>query len=372
MDALGLVQPERRTRPPAGDHTGRGEDGDDSEGPGAVGSAPSVHRVSALPTVLRRDPLWLTKHPDARGPGLANPGALVIDVESAREFRLANAAKPGEEFFPGMRAFDGTLKEDLDTAARALGWGTPLPQGHGRSVAVSGSDAGAYPLTSTAIRVHADGSVTIMTGSTELGQGSHTVLPQIAAEELGVPFDKVRVVSSDTAITPYDRSTGASRTTTLMGSAARRNEWDDVRLTASIAPVSADRQPATLTAALDRQRGGYAFRLTSDDAGALLSAVGGGEGVRDGALVLTGTSAGGEITARMDVHDPVFTERSVLKRIVALGSLSSIESAFTGSGLPHSAATASGSRRASSTCSEPTPRSSASARIRSARGSTGR
>jgi len=58
-----------------------------------------------------------------------------------------------------------------------------------------------------------------MTGSTELGQGSHTVLPQIAAEELGVPFDNVNVVSSDTAITPYDRSTGASRTTTLMGSA---------------------------------------------------------------------------------------------------------------------------------------------------------
>ena len=58
-----------------------------------------------------------------------------------------------------------------------------------------------------------------MTGSTELGQGSHTVLPQIAAEELGIAYDKVNVVSSDTAITPYDRSTGASRTTTLMGSA---------------------------------------------------------------------------------------------------------------------------------------------------------
>jgi CO/xanthine dehydrogenase Mo-binding subunit len=58
-----------------------------------------------------------------------------------------------------------------------------------------------------------------MTGSTELGQGSHTILAQIAAEELGVPFERVRVVSSDTAITPYDRSTGASRTTTLMGRA---------------------------------------------------------------------------------------------------------------------------------------------------------
>lgn len=135
------------------------------------------------------------------------------------EFRMLNVARPGEEFFPKMRPFDGNLKEDLEILAKAIGWKEPLPKGHGRGIGCSASDAGAYPLTSTAVRVHADGSVSIMTGSTELGQGSHTVIPQIAAEELGVPFEKVRVVASDTAITPYDRSTGASRTTTLMGRA---------------------------------------------------------------------------------------------------------------------------------------------------------
>lgn len=163
-----------------------------------------------------------------RGFGCAQvtlPGESQIDELAAKigkdpyEFRLANVAKPGQEFFPKMRPFDGTLEEDLAIAAKAIGWKEPLARGRGRSVACSGSDAGAYPLTSTAVRVHADGSATIMTGSTELGQGSHTVIPQIAAEELGVPFENVRVVSSDTAITPYDRSTGASRTTTLMGSA---------------------------------------------------------------------------------------------------------------------------------------------------------
>ena len=185
----------------------------------------------AIPNVLIENMSLYTNTVPAssyRGFGCAQvtlPGESQIDELAAKigkdpyEFRLANAAKPGEEFFPGMRPFDGTLKQDLDTAAKAIGWGNPLPKGHGRTVAVSGSDAGAYPLTSTAIRVHADGSVTIMTGSTELGQGSHTILPQIAAEELGIPVDQVRVVSSDTAITPYDRSTGASRTTTLMGSA---------------------------------------------------------------------------------------------------------------------------------------------------------
>ena len=163
-----------------------------------------------------------------RGFGCAQvtlPGESQIDELATKigkdpyEFRLMNAAKPGEEFFPGMRPFDGTLKEDLEIAAKAVGWKEPLEKGRGRGVACSGSDAGAYPLTSTAIRVYADGSVSLMTGSTELGQGSHTVLPQIAAEELGIPVDNVRVVSSDTAITPYDRSTGASRTTTLMGRA---------------------------------------------------------------------------------------------------------------------------------------------------------
>ena len=163
-----------------------------------------------------------------RGFGCAQvtlPGESQIDELAAKigkdpyEFRLMNAAKPGEEFFPGMRPFDGTLKEDLEIAAKAVGWKEALEKGRGRGVACSGSDAGAYPLTSTAIRVYADGSASLMTGSTELGQGSHTVLPQIAAEELGIPVDNVRVVSSDTAITPYDRSTGASRTTTLMGRA---------------------------------------------------------------------------------------------------------------------------------------------------------
>ena len=187
----------------------------------------------AIPNVLIENCSLYTNTVPAssyRGFGCAQvtlPGESQIDELAAQigkdpyEFRLLNAAKPGEEFFPGMRPFDGTLKQDLDTAAKAIGWGTPLAKGHGRTVAVSGSDAGAYPLTSTAVRVHADGSATIMTGSTELGQGSHTVLPQIAAEELGIAYEKVNVVSSDTAITPYDRSTGASRTTTLMGSAVQ-------------------------------------------------------------------------------------------------------------------------------------------------------
>jgi CO/xanthine dehydrogenase Mo-binding subunit len=188
-----------------------------------------------------------------RGFGCAQvtlPGESQIDELAAKigkdpyEFRLMNAAKPGEEFFPGMRPFDGTLKEDLEIAAKAVGWKEALEKGRGRSIACSGSDAGAYPLTSTAIRVHADGSASLMTGSTELGQGSHTILPQIAAEELGIPVDNVRVISSDTAITPYDRSTGASRTTTLMGravmEASREAIQQMVKMAADVLKVKAE------------------------------------------------------------------------------------------------------------------------------------
>jgi CO/xanthine dehydrogenase Mo-binding subunit len=157
------------------------------------------------------------------------------------ELRLANVAKGGQEFFPKMRPFDGSLKEDLDLVAKSIRWKDPLPKGHGRSVGCSVSDAGAYPLTSTAVRVHADGSVSIMMGSTELGQGSHTVIPQIVAEELGVPFESVRVIASDTAITPYHHSTPASRTTTLMGRAvleASREAIDQmVRMAADVLKV---------------------------------------------------------------------------------------------------------------------------------------
>ena len=75
----------------------------------------------------------------------------------------------------------------------------PLAPGHGRSVCCSASDAGAHPVTLAMVQVYADGSVSVLSGSTEIGQGSHTVLAQIAAEEMGVPFEKVRLVGSDTA-----------------------------------------------------------------------------------------------------------------------------------------------------------------------------
>ena len=135
------------------------------------------------------------------------------------QFRLQNLAHSGESIHPGLRPIDADVPGDMRSVANTLAeWG-PLPAGHGRSVCCSASDAGAHPVTLAMVQVYADDSVSVLSGSTEIGQGSHTVLAQIAAEEMGVPLEKVRLIGSDTAITLFERSTGASRTTTLMGRA---------------------------------------------------------------------------------------------------------------------------------------------------------
>jgi CO/xanthine dehydrogenase Mo-binding subunit len=64
------------------------------------------------------------------------------------------------------------------------------------------------------------GKVSLLTGASEIGQGSETVLAMIVAEELGVPLGRVEVVNSDTTIKPWDVGVHASRTTFIAGNAA--------------------------------------------------------------------------------------------------------------------------------------------------------
>jgi CO/xanthine dehydrogenase Mo-binding subunit len=69
--------------------------------------------------------------------------------------------------------------------------------------------------------LHADGSVLFSVGTTELGQGMTTVLSQIVAEELGVPFEWVHMTAPDTSRVPDSGPTVASRSTTMSGNALR-------------------------------------------------------------------------------------------------------------------------------------------------------
>ena len=136
--------------------------------------------------------------------------------------RLENLCLPGEELRAGGKPLDADLAGDVAKVAEAIGWGTPKARGRGRGLSVGLLAAGAHPVSSAIVRMEADGHVVVLVGTTEVGQGPRTVFAQIAGEELGLPAERVTVRGADTRFTPYDRSTGASRSTTLAGLAVKR------------------------------------------------------------------------------------------------------------------------------------------------------
>jgi len=80
-----------------------------------------------------------------------------------------------------------------------------------------------YPNPSSAfVKVNPDGTAVVLTGAADVGQGSTTVLAQIAAEELGIPYEHVTLVTADTERTPMDAGSVASRVTYIMGNAIRK------------------------------------------------------------------------------------------------------------------------------------------------------
>lgn len=135
-------------------------------------------------------------------------------------FRQRNLLTRGETFAPGDLPMDADLLEGLRRTAEALDSKTASAPYRGQGIACAFKDGGMTHSVSTAVvRVHADGSVTLFTGSIEHGQGATTVLAQTVAETLGITLDRMAVTAPDTALTPYDQGTSASRTTTLMGRA---------------------------------------------------------------------------------------------------------------------------------------------------------
>ncbi len=71
------------------------------------------------------------------------------------------------------------------------------------------------------IRINADGTVTVFTGKCELGQGILTALAQIASDELDVAYERIEMVSADTARTPNEGMTAGSLSVENSGTALR-------------------------------------------------------------------------------------------------------------------------------------------------------
>jgi CO/xanthine dehydrogenase Mo-binding subunit len=135
------------------------------------------------------------------------------------EVRLRNLARKGQAFIPFDTPCDGDWADSVRLAAERIGWGSPVSAGRGRGIAVGIKSGPTTGLSTSIVRLLADGSVVVYAGTSDMGQGARTVFAQIASQELGAPLDWVTVVMGDTAVVPYDQQTSASRSTVLMGNA---------------------------------------------------------------------------------------------------------------------------------------------------------
>jgi CO/xanthine dehydrogenase Mo-binding subunit len=141
------------------------------------------------------------------------------------EFRMKNLLRSGETFATGEVMHDVHFVECLEAAARKMGWERPLDQPagarfrRGRGLAVMVKSTPATSRSQCRVVLNDEGCLTIYTSTTDMGQGAHTVLAQIASQNLGLPMDKITVTGPDTDTTPYDTTTSASRSTNMMGGA---------------------------------------------------------------------------------------------------------------------------------------------------------
>jgi 4-hydroxybenzoyl-CoA reductase alpha subunit len=147
------------------------------------------------------------------------------------ELRRRNFAGEDIDLVNGQHMGSSGLLQCLDAVERASQWREryrKLPRGRGLGVAssmyISGTNYPVYPneMPQSGVQVKLDrsGRVTMFSGASDIGQGSDTVLVTIACEELGVKPEHVRVVSSDTDLTPVDLGAYSSRVTLMMGHAA--------------------------------------------------------------------------------------------------------------------------------------------------------
>jgi len=145
------------------------------------------------------------------------------------ELRRLNASKPGDVNPQGFVLTSFAMRECLDAAVEEIAKDPPpIAPGWKRGVGYAGmfhvgGGARIYRSDGCGAIVKLDdfGKVTLITGASEIGQGSETVLAMIVAETLGVPLERVDVINSDTSVRPWDVGTHASRTTFVAGNAAR-------------------------------------------------------------------------------------------------------------------------------------------------------
>jgi CO/xanthine dehydrogenase Mo-binding subunit len=144
------------------------------------------------------------------------------------EVRRRNVTRSGDANPQGFTISSCAMAECLDALDGAAAGVPAPPPGWQRGVGYAGmfhvgGGARIYRSDGCGAIVKLDdfGRVSLLTGATEIGQGSETVLAMIVAETLGIPLDRIDVVNSDTVVKPWDVGAHASRTTFIAGNAAR-------------------------------------------------------------------------------------------------------------------------------------------------------
>jgi len=156
------------------------------------------------------------------------------------DLRLRNIVESGyKNPLTGLPIESCGLRDCIERGAESIGWrrrhklstetsGATTRRGIGMACVTHNTSARcALPDFSSAfVRVNEDGTVNVLSGCIDLGQGSSTVIAQIVAEEIGVDVGKVIFAESDTSTCPMDTGTYASRVTYVGGNAARLGAHD--------------------------------------------------------------------------------------------------------------------------------------------------
>jgi CO/xanthine dehydrogenase Mo-binding subunit len=170
------------------------------------------------------------------------------------EFRLKNAVQT-EDVWPHNGKFEGVMtRETLERLRDASGWDTPLGPNQGRGMAVSERGIGAGE-SGLIVTIHDDGRATAVSGIVDCGTGALTVMRQVLAEELHLPFDAVTIVGGNTNDAPLDSGMGGSKHTfslTVASVEASGKIIDQLR------PVAAERLECS---ADDMELVGQAFQV---------------------------------------------------------------------------------------------------------------
>ncbi|TNC27787.1 xanthine dehydrogenase family protein molybdopterin-binding subunit [Amycolatopsis alkalitolerans] len=142
------------------------------------------------------------------------------------EFRRRNLLREGDIAPVGTPMHSADFLGCLDAVTCAIGWDSPFEKQEGRLLRGRGVAVGVKAvltptISNATLQLNQDGSATLLISTVDMGQGSDTIMAQIAAEVLCLGEGRVRVVGADTDVTPYDTITAGSRSTYHTGNAVR-------------------------------------------------------------------------------------------------------------------------------------------------------